>query len=111
MKNKLYELIAGLAVVVGTTMLAVPALAADTTVTLTSGNVFVQDTVTVSEGDTVTFFWEGGFHDVIFADGVNSGAPVGVPGNTFARTFGTAGTFDYIFSIHDSSGIIGTVTV
>lgn len=110
-KNRLFEITAGLAVIGGTIMMAAPSLAANATVNLTAANLFDQAAVTVSEGDTVTFNWAGGFHDVTFADGVASGAPVGIDGTTFARTFDTAGTFAYVCTIHESSGMAGTVTV
>lgn len=110
-KNRLFEITTGLAVVGGTIMLAAPSLAANPTVTLTAANQFDQPALTVSEGETVTFSWAGGFHDVTFADGVGSGAPVGIEGTTFARRFDAAGTFNYICSVHVSSGMTGTVTV
>jgi plastocyanin len=111
LKNRLFEIAAGVAIVGGAVMIAAPSLAADTTVTLTAANTFDQDSITVSEGDTVTFLWAGGFHDVAFADGVTSGAPAGIDGTTYTRTFDAAGTYAYVCTIHESSGMTGIVTV
>ncbi len=111
MKNRLCEIATGLVVIGGSIMLAAPSFAADTSVNLTATNQFEQAAITVDTGDTVTFNWKGGFHDVIFADGVSSGTPVGVVGTIFLRTFDTAGTYSYICSLHESTGMKGTVTV
>ncbi len=111
MKNRLCEIATGLAVIGGTIMLAAPSFAADTSVDLTATNQFEPAALTVGTGDKVTFSWKGGFHDVVFADGVSSGAPVNVVGTIFSRTFDTAGTYSYICSLHESIGMTGTVTV
>lgn len=105
------DVVAGLTVLVGAVALAAPAIAADANVTLTAANTFDAANVTVNVGDTVTFTWAGGFHDVAFADGVNSGTPVGIDGTTWSRTFDTAGSYAYVCSVHESAGMVGTVTV
>lgn len=110
-KNTLARITACLAVIGGAIMLAAPSFAATTTVNLTATNQFDAANVTVAEGDTVTFTWLGGFHDVSFDDGVSSGAPVGVDGTTFSRTFDTAGTYRYVCTVHASTGMVGTVVV
>jgi plastocyanin len=109
--SRLSEALTALAIVGGSVLLAAPSLAANTNVDLTASNTFDQASVTVSEGDTVTFTWRGGFHDVVFADGVSSGTPVGIDGTTFSRTFDAAGTFDYACTVHASAGMVGTVIV
>jgi plastocyanin len=110
-RTRLSEAIAALAVVAGSVLLAGPSLAANTNVDLTASNQFDQANVTVSQGDTVTFTWRGGFHDVVFSDGVSSGTPVGIDGTTFSRTFDAAGTYGYICTVHESAGMVGSVIV
>ena len=90
---------------------AAPAWAAVRTVELTAGNVYTPANVTIEEGDRVNFVWEGGFHDVVFADGTRSGAPTGDAGTTWSRTFNSTGTFGYICSVHEALGMTGSVTV
>ncbi len=99
------------AVVTGSFLVAAPVLAADTNVNLTASNTFDSAAVTVTEGDTVTFTWQGGFHDVAFADGVKSGTPVGIDGTTWSRTFDIAGSYAFVCTVHESAGMVGTVTV
>ena len=109
-KNRMLKIATGLAVIGGAMMMAAPSFAADQTVDLLA-LTFTPAAVTVNTGEKVTFKWVGGFHDVVFADGVSSGAPVGVAGTTYSRTFTTAGTFSYVCTVHESVGMIGTVTV
>jgi len=97
-------LLAGIAI-------AGPALAAERSVTLTADNRFAPGTLSVTAGDTVTWVWEGGFHDVTFGDGTRSGDPVGDVGTTFSRTFSATGSFSYICTVHEALGMRGTVTV
>ena len=107
----MFKIATGLAVIGGAMMMAAPSFAADATVDLTAANTFTPAAVTISTGEKVTFKWVGGFHDVTFADGVSSGAPGGVAGTTYSRTFTTAGTFSYVCTVHESTGMKGTVTV
>lgn len=86
-----------------------PVSAADTTVELTADNRFDPVDVTVSVGDTITFDWSGGFHNVVFDDGPTSGAPVGIP-NSWSTSFDTPGTYQYICEVH-APAMAGTVTV
>lgn len=109
--TRLSEAAAALAIVGGSFLVAAPSLAATMNVNLLASNQFDAATVTVQEGDTVTFTWQGGFHDVVFADGVSSGTPVGIDGTTFSRTFDAAGTYAYVCTVHESAGMIGTVIV
>ncbi len=97
--------------VTGVLVLALPVVAATSTVTLTADNAFKPGTITVGAGDAVKFVWDGGFHDVTFADGQKSGAPVGDVGTTFSRTFTAAGTFAYVCTVHEALGMKGTITV
>ncbi len=110
MKNRL-TIIAGLTSALVGLFLVGTAWAATTAVTLTVDNKFVPGSPTVEVGDTVTFTWDGGFHDVVFADGVSSGTPVGDVGTTFSRTFETVGTYPYICTVHEALGMTGTITV
>jgi plastocyanin len=87
-----------------------PASAADRTVELRA-ETFAPSTVTVSEGDTVTFVWDVGFHNVAFDDGPSSGAPVGDAGTTWARTFDAPGTYRFVCDTHVAVGMVGSVTV
>jgi LPXTG-motif cell wall-anchored protein len=98
-------------IVIGLVVAALPALAATSTVTLGDDNKFKPANVSVAVGDTVKFVWNGGFHDVTFADGQKSGAPVGDVGTTFSRTFSTAGSYAYVCTVHEALGMKGTVTV
>lgn len=78
-------------------------------VTLTGDNTFSPEDVTVDEGGTVTFTWDGGTHNVSFDDGPMS-ETTGEVGTTFSRTFDEAGTFDFVCTIHPTT-MSGTVTV
>ena len=75
-RNQLGELVAAMAILGGSVMCAAPTFAANTNINLTAANTFEQADVTIAEGDTVTFTWQGGFHDVVFADGVSSGSRI-----------------------------------
>ena len=84
------------------------------TVTL-SGMAFEPATITIKAGETVTWKWASGTHDVesgtaCTPDGkFSSGDPVA--GGTFEQKFDTAGTFDYFCSVHCGSGMVGKVIV
>ena len=73
------------------------------------GLTFTPANITVAPNGTVTWNWNSGgvIHDVTFPDGSNSGPK---SSGTFQKTFPTAGTFNYICSIHGSA-MSGTVTV
>jgi plastocyanin len=74
------------------------------------GIAFKPASVTINKGDTVT--WTNGDqvgHDVT-ADDFNSGDPGGIGnGESYKYTFKTAGTFDYVCTVHP--GMKGTVIV
>ena len=69
---------------------------------------FVRAAVQVLQGGQVQWTWRGDSqHNVTFSGGPAS--PTQASG-TFQRTFPTAGTFDYLCTIHGQS-MSGTVTV
>jgi len=71
-------------------------------------NIFTPANVVVAVGATVTWTWAANVstHNVVFSDGSKS--PDQASG-TFARTFSTAGTFNYTCTLH--SGMAGSVKV
>jgi plastocyanin len=86
-------------------LLAVPAVAADQSVTTTAGSQFSPDDVTIDMGDTVT--WNNGsrgFHNVVFNDGsfTDPPAPSTDPWNV-DRTFETPGIFRYHCGFHGAA--------
>jgi plastocyanin len=94
--------------------IAASARLADETITALPSNVFDRPTVTVNQGDTVTWRNGGGAHNVIFEDGVRHPDTGTSPDPwEFPRTFNAAGTYRYYCSAHGAlgSGMSGTVTV
>jgi plastocyanin len=94
--------------------LAAAAHGADVPVTV-SNFVFSPATVTINEGDSVTWTNTGGFHNVSSdTPGLfRSGDPAPAPW-TYSHTFATAGTFPYYCEIHGAvggAGMSGVVTV
>jgi plastocyanin len=87
---------------------------ATTTVNLTA-TAFEPATITIKAGDTVTWKWTTGTHDVesgtaCTPDGkFSSGDPVA--GGTFEHKFDAAGTYDYFCSVHCADGMVGKVIV
>lgn len=106
--------IAALAACSSTTADGTPATTSANTVTLTA-TAFEPATITIKAGETVTWKWETGTHDVesgtnCAPDGTfSSGEPV--TGANFEHKFDTAGTFDYFCSVHCGSGMVGKVIV
>ncbi len=97
------------AATVGAAMLALvltggttPARAANATVNVGEGGLkYAPTNVTVAPGDTVTWTWVGGFHNVVSTSGgFNSGAAHGTPGDPYAFTFTAPGKFYYYCSVH-----------
>lgn len=105
------RILVGILAALAATVVMMPVLAATKTVTLTVDNKFVPGSLTVAEGDTVNFKWEGGFHDVTFSDGTSSGSPMADTGVNFSRTFAAVGTYTYFCSVHQSVGMTGKITV
>jgi plastocyanin len=85
-------------------LLAVPASAADQTVTATPGNTFSPEDVTIDMGDTVTWSNGGGVHNVAFNDGSYTEPPQPTASQwTVERTFDTPGVFRYQCAFHGAS--------
>lgn len=110
MRQRIRMLVPALLVLAGM-VLALPAWAATNSVDLTADNRFAPGSLSIAVGDTVQFNWQGGFHDVVFADGTSSGAPTADLGMNFSRTFNSTGTFSYICTVHEALGMTGTITV
>lgn len=92
--------------------MAVPASAADESVTATSSSTFSPNHVAIDIGDTVTWNNGGGFHNVKFDDGsFEEPADPDVTSWTVKRTFNKAGSFRYVCEAHESSGMVGHVEV
>ena len=83
-------------------------------------NSYSPNSVTVASGSTVTWRWDSctgdGYgeeicssHSVTFDDGGPSAAPR--DGGTFARTFGSAGTYTYYCTSHGRTAMSGRVVV
>jgi plastocyanin len=92
------------------TLVSSTGLAANQGVTA-SGVQFSPTTVTITQGDSVSWTNAGGLHDVTFDDGSfqQPSAPSGSAW-TVTRTFDTPGTFQYHCSVH-GTGMSGTVVV
>jgi plastocyanin len=98
------------ALLTGLGLAVLPAKAADQSVSVSS-DVFTPASVTVNQGDTVTWTNTGGRHNVHFEDGFVDPDPASTSGWTTQRTFNTVGTFDYYCDVHRDEGMTGTVTV
>jgi plastocyanin len=94
---------------------ACPAMAANFDVgmvTSASGPRFSPETITVAQGDSVTWTNGGGFHDVTFEDGLfKQPSPPSALIWTVSRTFDSPGTYLYYCSVHQSIGMVGSVFV
>lgn len=88
----------------------VPSLfAANSTVSI-QNNFFSPRTLTINEGDTVTWLQRGQNHDTVSTAGLWSSGILSA-GETFSFTFDTAGTYSYYCTPHRSQGMTGTITV
>jgi plastocyanin len=96
-------------------LMAVPASAADQTVSATFGNSFTPREVTIDIGNKVTWNNDGGFHNVKFDDGsFEQPADPDFSEWTVERTFDTPGRFRYYCEQHGGpggSGMAGEVQV
>lgn len=94
----------------GASKSASPAAAA-ATVNMVAGNKYDPATVTVKAGEAVRFVnGDSVIHDVKFQQGESSPAVMNT-GDTWTRTFDTAGNYPYICTYHEAEGMVGTVTV
>ena len=84
--------------------------------TVYAGNMYYNPTtITISQGDSITFINEEGFHDVYTTSGPVelSLNPCSSPCTIGTLVFEIAGEYDYICSIgsHAEQGMIGTIIV
>ncbi len=72
-------------------------------------NVFNPSTVTVPINGTVTWQWNSGgvAHNVTFSDVASDDQTSG----SFERTFSTTGSYNYVCTLHEAQGMVGTVNV
>jgi len=86
-----------------------PPAPAQTNQVAVGDDFFSPSAIQVPVGTTVTWTWaaSASAHNVSFTDGQLSGDKVG--GATYQRTFGTAGTFSYVCTLHGS--MVGSVLV
>ena len=87
----------------------------DVIITVDSTNLrFSPDTVTVSEGETVRFFWSGQLlpHNAVEANGLfDSGDPERDVDYSFTFEVGTNGTYDFECEPHADFGMVGQIVV
>ncbi len=87
----------------------------ETIITVDSTNLrFSPSSVTVTEGDTVRFFWSGQAlpHNAVERDGLfDSGEPERNVDYSFTFEVGTNGTYEFVCEPHESMGMIGQITV
>ena len=98
---------------VGWLWLAAVPVAHGAVVTVDVSNfVFTPQTVTIIEGDTVTWNNTAGFHNVASdTPGLFTSGPPAFAPWTFSHTFTSAGTFPYHCDVHVLIGMVGTVIV
>ncbi len=82
---------------------------AQTDVSATS-NIFTNNSITITAGDTVKWTINQGFHTVTDDNGAFDSGGL-AQGSTFSHTYATAGIFPYHCIFHVGSGMIGTVIV
>lgn len=87
----------------------------ETIITVDSTNLrFSPSSVTITEGDTVRFFWSGQAlpHNAVERDGVfDSGDPQRDVDYAFTFELGTNGTYEFVCEPHESVGMIGQIVV
>ncbi|GAB7091243.1 hypothetical protein JCM18237_15140 [Halorubrum luteum] len=78
-----------------------------------NGLEFAPADITVDVGTTVVWEWtgQGGAHDVVAEDGEFESELVTEAGHTFEHTFDEPGTYEYVCTPHQTSGMVGTVEV
>ncbi|MGY8669772.1 MAG: plastocyanin/azurin family copper-binding protein [Candidatus Poseidoniales archaeon] len=109
-----------IAVVLLVILYASPAVSAEnnsneTIITVDSTNLrFSPSTVTINEGDTIRFFWDGQFlpHNAVEENETfDSGDTASDEDYPFVFVFGLNGTFDYHCEPHRSLGMVGQIIV
>lgn len=114
---------AGSVTITATVVAGADTLSATTTLTIvappasggntvsTPGTSFTPASITIAEGDSVTWEFSGATHNVTFlaAEPVGGSIADQSPGTQVSRTFTAPGTYDYECSRH--SGMAGTVIV
>jgi plastocyanin len=84
-------------------------------ITVDSTNLrFSPSSITITEGDTVRFFWSGQAlpHNAVESNGVfDSGEPAREVDYSFTFERGMAGTYEFVCEPHASAGMVGQITV
>jgi plastocyanin len=104
---------AAVAVALVTPAAAGSGVLADAEVTANSNSTFTPATLQVNTGETVTWRNAGGFHDVVFEDGLRHPPAASSDPWSYPRTFTQPGIYRYYCSEHGTlaSGMRGSVTV
>lgn len=103
----MHKLIATLAAAGVAAAIATPALGAGATVRV-GDDFFRAKTVRITKGSTVTWRWVGSdSHNVVFRGFKSRLQNKG----TYRHRFAKAGTYRYVCTIHEDSGMKGTVIV
>lgn len=88
-------------------LVVVPLEAATFTINI-QDNQFINGSITIQVGDTVTWVWVNGFHSTTSDTGVWDSGPSSPP-RSFSFTFMNTGSFPYHCSVHPH--MTGTITV
>ena len=84
-------------------------------ITVDSTNLrFSPSEVTITEGDTVRFFWQGQLlaHNAVENNGFfDSGDPERDVDYSFKFELGTNGTYDFVCEPHESANMVGKIVV
>ena len=75
---------------------------------------FSPETITLSEGDTVRFLWNGELlaHNAVEENGLfDSGDPSRNVDYSYTFSIGENGTYEYVCEPHEDLGMIGTIVV
>ena len=87
----------------------------ETTITVDSTNFrFTPASVTISEGETVRFLWNGELlpHNAVETNGLfDSGEPSRNVDYSFIFEVGSNGTYEYVCEPHEDMGMVGTIVV
>ena len=75
---------------------------------------FSPETITLTEGDSVRFFWSGELlaHNAVERNGLfDSGEPMRNVDYTYTFEIGENGTYEYVCEPHEEFGMVGTIVV